>query len=154
MDVLVQFRQQRDIDLDRRRQDDDVGFGEDDEIVGGDVDRVHAHRGLEDVAEAVHTATPEVPARHVQRVRTAAADLVEAAKYFLGQFSPVTEYPLPGEGRARFYVRAGETVLHAEASENELGEERHPLSKLFYAGHKVITELRVLADSAPLEFSR
>jgi len=83
-----------------------------------------------------------------ENVRTAASDLVEAAGYFLGHFSPVTEFPLPGAGRTRFYVRTGETVLHAEASENDLGEERHPLSKLFFAGHNVITQLREITETS------
>ena len=41
--------EQRDVLLHRRREDDDVRLGEDDEIVGGDVDRVQPHRRLEDV---------------------------------------------------------------------------------------------------------
>jgi hypothetical protein len=48
-DVLVELRQQRDVGLHRGRENHDVGFGEDDEIVGRDVDGVQPHRGLEHV---------------------------------------------------------------------------------------------------------
>ncbi len=47
--VLVELFEQRDVRPDRRRQNHDVGLGKDDEIVGGDVDGVQPHRGLEDV---------------------------------------------------------------------------------------------------------
>src|SRR5439155_6222125 len=47
--VLVELVEQRDVLLHRGVEDDDVGFGEDDQIVGRDVDGVHTHRRLEDV---------------------------------------------------------------------------------------------------------
>ena len=48
-DVFVELAQQRDVLLDRRREDDEVRLGEDDQVVGRDVDRVQAHRRLEHV---------------------------------------------------------------------------------------------------------
>ena len=47
--VLVELLQQRDVLPDRRGEHDEIGFGQDDEIVRGDVDRVQPHRRFEDV---------------------------------------------------------------------------------------------------------
>ena len=49
MHVLVELREKRDVLADRRRKYDEIRFGEHDEIVGGDIDRVQPHRGLENV---------------------------------------------------------------------------------------------------------
>ena len=37
-------------------------------------------------------------------------------------------------------------VVTAEADKNDLEEEKHELSPLFYAGHEVITQLRQIAE--------
>jgi len=39
--------------------------------------------------------------------------------------------------------------LTGEAEEQALGENRHRLSPLFYAGHEVITQLRLIDKERP-----
>ena len=55
-------------------------------------------------------------------------------------------YLLPAEGRVRFYLRTFSGTLTAEAAEQDLGEDRHTLSPLFYAGHQVITAMRQVSE--------
>lgn len=75
-------------------------------------------------------------------VRDAAAAFVHTAADYLGEMAPSTSAALPAAGHTRFYVRTSGPVLTADALEDDLGHERHPLSALFYAGQEVITELR------------
>jgi len=82
-----------------------------------------------------------------EKVRTASVSFVQMAKGYRQSFSGVKEFSLPVEGRTAFYVRVNGDVLRAEASENDLAEGRHPLSKLFYAGQEVITQLRLITES-------
>lgn len=55
------------------------------------------------------------------------------------------DHQLPGVGEVHFRARtfAG-TCLMISASEQDLGEKRHPLWDAFYAGHAVITAIRQL----------
>jgi len=55
-------------------------------------------------------------------------------------------FPLPRVGRTVFYMLTDSGVLTAEADENDLGEQRHALSPLFYAGQDVITQLLLVSD--------
>ena len=57
-------------------------------------------------------------------------------------FAPATDHAMPAVGRVRFYVRTFDGLRAAEASEKELGENRHPLSPFFRAGHAVIAAVR------------
>jgi hypothetical protein len=72
--------------------------------------------------------------------------LREADEHFSG-FVPASTTPLPAIGRVRFYLRTFEGTLVGEASEQDLGDNRHPLSAVFYAGHSVITAMREVAES-------
>ena len=45
------------------------------------------------------------------------------------EFTKADATPFPGLGRVRFYVRTFEGTVTAEASEDDLGEERHALSR-------------------------
>lgn len=83
-----------------------------------------------------------------ESVRAAATAFLAAANEHLGELAPATEHPLPDRGRVRFYLRTFTGLLTAEASENDLGENRHPLSPLFHAGHVVITAIRVATPDA------
>ena len=51
--------------------------------------------------------------------------------------------PLPTRGQTIFYLRTDTDVFSAQAPERELGERRHVLSPLFYAGQDVITQYRL-----------
>jgi len=68
---------------------------------------------------------------------------LQAGAELLGQLSPIEDAPLPAEGLAQFVAVTPGGLLGAVASVAELGERRHPLSPLFYAGHGVITQIRL-----------
>ncbi len=51
--------------------------------------------------------------------------------------------PLPSIGRVIFYILTFSGAYTADADENELGEGKHHLSPLFYAGQDVITQIRL-----------
>jgi hypothetical protein len=81
-------------------------------------------------------------------VRAAAERFLAAADENLGQFSPTREYPLPSEGRVRFYVHTFHGLLTADRDEQDLGYQRDPLAPVFHAGHGVITAIRELDESS------
>ena len=68
--VLVELVEQRQVLPHRRRQNHEVGLGEHDRIVGGDVDGVQPHRGLEHVLAVDaddERRRPELPRRQGDR---------------------------------------------------------------------------------------
>ena len=75
-------------------------------------------------------------------VRRAAFKFIGVAESYVEDFSRTTEHPLPETGRVRFYILTYSGILTGDVDENLLGEGRHKLSKLFYAGHDVITAIR------------
>jgi len=75
-------------------------------------------------------------------VREPAMRFVQLVDTHIGQLAVADEHPLPGIGRVRFYARTFTDVRTAEAAERDLGEGRHPLSPLFFAGHAVISAIR------------
>jgi hypothetical protein len=83
--------------------------------------------------------------QHAQ-VREASKALLDSANAYLREFNPVAEHPLPSVGSVRFYARTFAGLQSIEAPEIELGEGRHRLSPLFYAGHRVIASLRQLSE--------
>ena len=81
-------------------------------------------------------------------VRKAAVAFVESATANLDKLNPALQHPLPAVGQTRFYVLTPEGLFSAEAVEKELGENRHELSPLFYAGQEVITQFRLTSEGA------
>lgn len=75
-------------------------------------------------------------------VRVASDHFITLVDARVGELALATEHPLPASGRVRFYARTFEDLRTAEASEQELGENRHPLSPIFHAGHAVIAAVR------------
>jgi hypothetical protein len=61
----------------------------------------------------------------------------------LGHLSPIQDAVLPDEGMAQFVAVTPGGLLAAGAPLAHLGERRHVLSPLFYAGHDVITQIRL-----------
>lgn len=79
-------------------------------------------------------------------VAEASGRWLESGQEFLSQLSAVTDPPLPDEGLTQFVAVTREGLRGAVALEEELGEGRHALSPLFYAGHDVITQIRLTQD--------
>ncbi len=80
-------------------------------------------------------------------VRKAALAMVATAARFQTQTVPTKEYPPPEDGQVVFYLLTDEGVFTAGAPEMDLGEERHPLSPLFFAGQEVITRYRLVEQA-------
>jgi hypothetical protein len=81
-----------------------------------------------------------------ESVNHAAKRFVSMAQWYVGKMDIATSRPLPGPGKVRFYVLASQGVLTVETDEKDLGQKKNDLSPLFYAGHDVITELRLLCE--------
>jgi hypothetical protein len=79
--------------------------------------------------------------------KVAARSLIAFAAHNLKGFVPTTTTPLPAPGRTRFYVLTDRGILTAEASEADLGENRHALSPLFYSAQELITEMRKVDEA-------
>jgi hypothetical protein len=79
--------------------------------------------------------------------KVAALSLIAFAAHNLKGFVPTTSTPLPDPGRTRFYVPSDRGILAAEASEMDLGENRHALSPLFYSAQELISEMRKIDEA-------
>lgn len=76
-----------------------------------------------------------------ESVREAASDFLADVADAADRLEPTTACPLPARGRVRFYLLSDDGIRTAEASEEDLGYQRHELSPLFHAGHAVIAEV-------------
>ena len=83
-----------------------------------------------------------------QNVREANAEFVECANHSYQHLEPTDSFPVPAEGYTLFYVLTDSGVLTGAGREDELGYGQHPLSSLFHAGHRVITQLRLISEGA------
>jgi len=81
-----------------------------------------------------------------EAVRRAAVNMVRVAGTLASLLSPAETYPLPDRGRTIFYLRTEAGVLTGGATEAELGQRRHALSELFFAGQDVITQFRLVSE--------
>jgi hypothetical protein len=84
----------------------------------------------------------------LERVWSAAKGVLALAQQDHEALTPTTEFPLPDAGRIKFYMRTFSETLATDADEIDLGEGRHRLSELFHAGHRVITELRLISKES------
>ena len=89
-----------------------------------------------------------------ETVREALRDFILLANEFESAGEPVHEFPMPDDGWVNFYFRTFAGVLHYSAEEVELGEGRDPLSPLFHAGHRVLTEIRLVHEARETGGSR
>ena len=81
-----------------------------------------------------------------ETIRKAAQQMVQIASQFQPQMKQTTAFPPPQKGETIFYVLTDGGVFSASAVEEELGENRHPLSRLFHAGQAVISEFRLIDE--------
>ena len=71
---------------------------------------------------------------------------VQIASQFQPQMKQTIAFPLPQKGETIFYLLTDGGVFFASALEEQLGEDRHSLSRLFHAGHAVISEFRLIDE--------
>jgi hypothetical protein len=79
-------------------------------------------------------------------VRRAATAMAKVADQYIGQTKAANSTPLPVAGDVTFYVLTTNGIRSATAHEEDLGEQRHVLSPLFYAGQELITQLRLVSE--------
>jgi len=79
-------------------------------------------------------------------VRQANAEFLDTANQYYQHLEPTESFPVPAEGQTLFYVLTDSGVLGGAGLEDDLGFGRHLLSPLFHAGHRVITELRLMSE--------
>jgi hypothetical protein len=80
-------------------------------------------------------------------VAAATQSFLTELEHHLPVFQPDPDAGLPAAGRVIIRALTYTRRLSAEASEDDLGHGRHPLSPLFYAAHRVITELRLIDEA-------
>ncbi|HYV44980.1 MAG TPA: hypothetical protein VFA20_08970 [Myxococcaceae bacterium] len=80
-------------------------------------------------------------------VRQAAIQAVAAAGEVVSRAKATSQYPLAGPGQVTFYLLTDSGVLAVGATDKELDDERHPLSKLYGACQEVLTQFRLLDES-------
>ena len=85
-------------------------------------------------------------------VRQANAEFLDAANQHFQHLEPTESFPVPAEGHTLFYVLTDSGVLSGAGLEDDLGFGRHPLSPLFHAGHRVITQLRLISESEEQDY--
>lgn len=78
--------------------------------------------------------------------RKACFDLLAGSSKFLTYASPTKEFPLPKPGYTRFYFMTYNGAFTTESKENDLGNNRLPLSPLFHKAHEVITQARLVDE--------
>jgi hypothetical protein len=74
---------------------------------------------------------------------------VSFAAHSLPHLTKTASYPLPRPAHTRFYFVAPDGIHTAEASEEDLENNRHPLSALFHTASELIAEMRDVAEKDP-----
>lgn len=84
--------------------------------------------------------------------RKARESLLSAAQKYIEHAKQTNDFPLPKEGNTRFYFLTYDGVFTAEHKEDDLGNERLPLSPLFFEAHEVISQARIVDDQLKVNF--
>lgn len=75
-------------------------------------------------------------------VRKIVIDFLKLSKNYSDLLQKTSNYPLPKRDRTRFYIVGINSVVSAEFKEDDLGNERLPLSPLFLKGHELISAIQ------------
>jgi hypothetical protein len=86
-----------------------------------------------------------------ENVRAVSLGLVKVAEEFLKDMTKVEKCPLPAPGITVFYVMTPKGIFSYQAMEKDLGEKRDKLSKLFYQGHALIAQMRIMKEQKAKE---
>jgi tetratricopeptide (TPR) repeat protein len=82
-------------------------------------------------------------------VRQAVAPFIETANRCFKRLTRAESFPVSAPGHTIFYVLTDSGVFTGGGPRDELGDDRHPLSPLYHAGHEVLTQLRLLEPARP-----
>ena len=69
----------------------------------------------------------------------------------LKQMEKTEKYPVPKPGQTIFYIVTPDGVFTYSAKEDDLGNKRDKLFPLFYAGHELITKMRIADEKRQAE---
>lgn len=78
--------------------------------------------------------------------RKACESFLEFAPQFINQLQPTNEFPFPAVGNTRFYFLTCDGIFTVETLEDDLGNNRVPLSPLFHKAQEVITQARLVDE--------
>ena len=78
--------------------------------------------------------------------RNACHSLLSLAPKFIKYAKRTQTFPLPKEGNTRFYFLTYNGIYTVEKKEDDLGNNRLPLSPLFLEAHEVITQARIVEN--------
>jgi hypothetical protein len=81
------------------------------------------------------------------QVAAATRRLLGIVERYLAQIPASTQTALPAVGRVALRALTYHGRHVAEAAEDDLGYQRHPLWPVFHAAHDVITELRLIEEA-------
>jgi ankyrin repeat protein len=84
--------------------------------------------------------------------RKACLSFLSFANQFLSHLQPTKEFPLPQKGYTSFYFLTIKGILAFTAKENDLGNNRLPVSPLFHKGQEVITQARLIDEKRQKDF--
>jgi hypothetical protein len=82
-----------------------------------------------------------------ETIRKAAEHMLAVASENRPAMHETSEYPLPGTTETTFYLVTKGKVFTATAPTNDLGNQKHDLSPLFFAGQEIITQYRTIPPS-------
>jgi len=82
---------------------------------------------------------------------TAARKLVAKAAEFQSACTITTVFPLPAKDHTRFYIITPKGVLTSEATEADLGNNRHRMSPLFHTAHELLAQIRLTEEKKKAE---
>ncbi|MEE4250431.1 MAG: hypothetical protein V2I38_07565 [Alcanivoracaceae bacterium] len=85
------------------------------------------------------------------QVREVGLEMISEVASHLPKLVQTDSYPLPQQSYTRFYVVTASGILTQSVLEEDLANERHGLSPLFYAGHKLIAYIRAAEEHRQAE---
>lgn len=92
-----------------------------------------------------------IGAGEYKQVHDSSVTLVNIAAKNKDKFLLTTNFPLPKIGFTRFYVVTDSGVYKEEILEDDLGNERHALSPVFFQGHELISYIRAADEHRSAE---
>ncbi|REJ87880.1 MAG: hypothetical protein DWQ35_20810 [Planctomycetota bacterium] len=77
-----------------------------------------------------------------EAVRDASKAFLSSGAEYRTRATRVESFPPPKRDHVRFYFVTGNAIYSTEALENDLGNDRHDFSELFFHGHAVISAMQ------------
>ena len=81
-----------------------------------------------------------------RQINDSSVALVKIAAKNQKKFFLTKTYPLPQTGYTRFYIVTDSGVFTDEVLEDDLGNEKHALSPVFFQGHELISYIMALDE--------